>query len=445
MSDIVTNKSDAPIKARTLWTWEFSNEWTLNQLGAQNVGASNYYSRLPETFISDYTKLFKWCGQHDIDAVVMWGMLRDSHGGVESAKKLCDVANENNVKLLCGVGLNAYGGVYYEGDSEYSLQKHLIANPELYGIDADGNKMIYGFGVGGPCITHHACPSRKENQEFTVESLEWLFKTIPGLGGVQMETGDTGVCLCERCRERRHRPTSMLSWEDMALMFPMSVDAIRSVNPDAFIICETYSHPEKRDDSEVASGFGDGRPLWSDECLDQFPEGVYVQWAGDRYCEPYSEHIWTDAGTINDTRRHHIMRSHHATYNFNGLRREVAFDWMAGLVQQSIAHGMDCTSIFGEVSTFHTGAELNYLALQNYGSASNPTADVDIFLRDVAAPLLGGEDAAHDYLKYARMRSNPELVPVALKAIYSYCAKLEAEPARRWAWLANFLSSTVYE
>ncbi len=437
-------QTDAPIKTRLFWTWDHSTEWAMNRPGLQTMGASNSYSRTPETFVDDYTNLLKWCGQHNINAVVVWGLLRDSHGGVESVKRLCDVANENNVKLLCGVGLNCYGGVYYEGDSPNSLTKHLTAHPDLYGLDADGKKMIFDFGLGGSSITHHACPSRIENQQFAADSLKWLFETLPGLGGVQIEAGDTGVCLCELCKERRQHPSSTLSWEDMGLMYPVAVDAIRSISPDAFIVCETYSNPEKRDDSEKALGFGEGRPMWSDKCLDKFPDGVYVQWTGDNFVKPSSAIKWTDSGTIKDNRRHHIMRTHHATY-WSGIRGAVAFDWLEDMVQQSIAHGMDCTSIFGEVSPFNTGAELNYLALENYGSASNPTADMNIFIRDVAGPLLGGEDAARDYLRYARMWADRERLPDALEQIYSYCGKLPSESARRWAWLANHLASSVYD
>ena len=436
-------RPEATVKTRVFWTWDHSTEWALNRLGAQTIGASNHYGRTTESFVEDYTKLLEWCGRHSVDAVVVWGLLRDAHGGVESVKKLCDVANKHNVKLLCGVGLNAYGGVYYEGNSPYSLEKHLTDHPDLYGVNADGNKMNYAFGLLGPKVSHHACPSRKENQEFAVESLRWLFKTLPGLGGVQMESGDTGVCQCETCKKRRQRPCVGISWEDMALMYPMAVEAIRSVKPDAFTICETYSHPERYDDPSKGLGFGEGRPAWSDECLAEFPEGVFVQYAGDAFFKPVSSRKWTDAGMVTDKRRRSIMRAHFGTY-WSNMRGELSVDWIADMVQQSAAHGIDGISIFGEVSPFHTGAELNYLALENYGSAGNPKADLDVFLKDVAGPLLGGEQDARDYLSYARLRTEPAGIPDALKDIYKRCAKLPPDAARRWAWLANFLASFAY-
>jgi hypothetical protein len=136
---------------------------------------------------------------------VVWGLLRDSHGGVDAAKRLCDVANKKGVRLLCGVGLNAYGGVYYEGSSPHSLERHLESNPELYAYDSDGKKMVFNLGINGPRLSHHACPSRTENQDFAAESLRWLFKNL-SLGGVQIETGDTGVWQCAPLQDAEATP-----------------------------------------------------------------------------------------------------------------------------------------------------------------------------------------------------------------------------------------------
>ena len=126
------------------------------------------------------------------------------------------------------------------------------------------------------------------------------------------------------------------------------------------------------------------------------------------------------------------------------LFRSLAIDDIATMVQESIAHGVDAISLFGEVSPFHTGAELNYLALKNFGSATNPKANVDVFIRDVAAPLLGGEELARDFLKYATLTHEPKRIAEVMPAIRKQCALLPAEQARRWIWLGNFLASYAY-
>lgn len=434
----------APVRFRVFWTWDHSTTWALNRPGGHDIGASNSYDRTPETFLADYTCLLRWAGRHGIDAVVVWGLLRDSHGGVDAAKRLCDVAHETGVKLLAGVGLNAYGGVYYEGDSPWSLENHLKAHPDLYGLRSpDGPPMIYDFGTLGGKPTHHACPSRPENQDFAQESLRWLFETVP-VDGVQMESGDTGVCQCRLCQDRRKYPARGFSLEDMALMYPLAAEAIRSVKPDATIIAETYSHPEPYTGPAPVPGFGEGSPPWLAECMAAFPENIMVNWVCDNFVAPRNAVAWTDAGRPPASgNRLHIMRAHFGTY-WHGHRDELCIDWMADMVAKSIAHGFEGISIFGESSPFHAGAELNYLAFADYGSADNPAADVDSFLERVAAPLLGGPDLAKEYLRLARLKDQREEIPAALRRIRHVAASLDGRPAQRWTWLANFLASFVY-
>ena len=168
-----------------------------------------------------------------------------------------------------------------------------------------------------------------------------------------------------------------------------------------------------------------------------------MQWTCDSYIAPRKTLDWTDAGTVTGGNRRNIRRAHFATH-WRGIRGELAVDWIAEMVQRSIPSGFDGVSIFGEVSPFHTGAELNYLALENYGSDSNPTANVDVFLRDVAGPLLGGEECARDYLRFARLRDNRAAIPQALGDVLERVGKLPRGPARRWAWLADFLASLSY-
>jgi hypothetical protein len=138
------------------------------------------------------------------------------------------------------------------------------------------------------------------------------------------------------------------------------------------------------------------------------------------------------------------MRAHFGTYWAGHSRGELSIDWIAQMVQQSMAHGFDTISLFGEVSPFDTGAELNYLALENYGSAANPNANLEVFLKEVAAALLGGDKYAHDYLQYARLTENRQDIPGVLKDIYGRGASLPPDIARRWVWLANYLASFAY-
>jgi hypothetical protein len=347
--------------------------------------------------------------------------------------------------------LNCYGGVYYEGDSPISLEHHLASHPDLIAIDEAGNRMNKPH-------QYVACPSRLENQEFAAESLRWLFTNLP-LGGVQIETGDYTVCHCNLCKPRRKYASSTFSWEDMALMYPIAARAIRSTSPKAWILCETYSHPEPYSGPKAAPGFGEGKPSWADECLDRFPKGdnIFVQWVCDQYVRPLSQRTWSNAGTVLSVQRQNIMRSHFGTYWAGHLRGELAIDWIADMVKRSTASGFSGISMFGEVSPFDTGAELNYLALENYGSEANPNSDLELFLNNVAAPLLGGPKNAQDFLRYVRLANAPSnksaenggarlgtVSPEILREIYTRCGSSPPDVARRWGWLANYLASADY-
>jgi len=433
---------EAPIQTRIFWTWDHCTTWALNRPGGHDLGASNEYGRAPETFLADYTCLLRWCGQHGIDGVVVWGLLRDRHGGADAVHRLCEVARECDVMLLAGVGLNAYGGVYYEGASDYSLERHLQAHPELYGLRPNGDRMVFDFGTLGPHATHHACPSRPENQAFTQESLRWLFETFD-LAGVQMEAGDTGVCRCPQCEARREHPVSGFSWDDMALMYPLAAAAVRSVREDACIIAETYSHPQPYEGEAEAPGFGEGVPPWAAACIAQFPENVFAQWVCDQWVAPHNAVQWTDAGVPPAGPRRNIMRAHFSTY-WHRFRHELAVDWIADMVAKSVGHDFDGISLFGESSPFHAGAELNYLALADYGSGDNPEADLDSFLTRVAGPLLGGPDLAREYLGFARLIDARQEIPAALTEMRRIAAGLDGRPAQRWVWLANYLASFIY-
>ena len=97
-------KKEGPVTKRFFWNWDHSTEWELNKLGAQTFGCQNPYTRDPKVFSEDFTSQLQWCGRHGIDGTVIWGLLRDFHGGLESARALCETAAREKVRLLCGVG-----------------------------------------------------------------------------------------------------------------------------------------------------------------------------------------------------------------------------------------------------------------------------------------------------------------------------------------------------
>ena len=170
--------------------------------------------------------------------------------------------------------------------------------------------------------------------------------------------------------------------------------------------------------------------------LAEFPRGVFVQWVCDQFVKRGpTDPAWTAEGRVSAADHRNVMRAHFATY-WGGLRGELAIEWIAKMVQQSMAAGFDAISIFGEVSPFSASAELNYLALVDFGSARNPKADPEVFLQRMAAPLLGGVDHARDYIRFARLLDGRFLddrrkIPAALTSIYGRLGTLPPDAARR--------------
>ena len=83
---------------RTFWTWDHSTNWELSQIGQQEIGVFNPYQKPPSGFLSDYKRCVDFCSRNRIAAIVIYGFLRDPHGGIEAAKELCRYAAERGVR-----------------------------------------------------------------------------------------------------------------------------------------------------------------------------------------------------------------------------------------------------------------------------------------------------------------------------------------------------------
>lgn len=192
---------------RTFWTWDHSTNWELSQIGQQEIGVFNPYQKPPGGFLADYRRMVDFCSRNRIGGIVIYGFLRDSHGGIEAAQELCRYGNERGVRIIPGIAIGAYGGVYWEGRHKYNLRTWLAANPQHA---AKMSKDI-GFQIADLAFplnfphsdyTVTACPSAPETIDWMEEAVSWLAETFE-IGGVNIESGDYGVCDCERCTARR--------------------------------------------------------------------------------------------------------------------------------------------------------------------------------------------------------------------------------------------------
>ena len=430
------------IPYRVFWTWDNSHNWNVNVPGSQTSGIGSPYLKSGEWFERDYRLSIDWCAAHGIDAVGVVGLLRDCHGGVDAARRVCGYARDKGVRVYLISGLYTYGGVYYEGNSPWSMERWFEKNMDAVGRTRDGECLRFRqHGHCGYVSQFVGCPSNEKMNRYILDSLHWVFTAIPELGGIQMETGDTRVCWCPRCTERRGEQAAKeaMSVEDMIAAYPDAVVAVRAANPDAWVMCETYHHFNDdpcrqfyRPDAESAFA-----------SLRKMPSDVFWQWKCDRQLWDGKDG-WKDEDRLPPVlgRFRHMMRAHSGT-QWRGGRAT----WAVGLIREqcrlSYASGICGVSLFGEISPYHANAEFNYLALQYF--ADHPDRTEAEFVRDVMSPLLGGDELAAKYAAYAPLQYEPKGIPDALKDIAKIAGSVgDREALRRWMWLANNLSGYAW-
>ncbi|MBI3829559.1 MAG: hypothetical protein HY291_08585 [Planctomycetes bacterium] len=437
------------------WTWDHSTNWTVNQPGKQNMGASNFYGKCGEQFVAEYTRAIRFAAAHGIEAIFIAGLLRDGHGGLDAARKVAQIGRDAGVRI-CGItGLLAYGGIYYEGDSPWSLDRFLKAHPECLAVDREGRPLVKGFGNGMSKKVRHACGSNAKVRDFVLRSVEWLFKALPELGGLQFETGDTGVCQCAACRKRYSSEAEMISYDDMAELYPKVAEIVLGSKPEAWAVCETYAHflPRRK---KARACFACGMPSEVPALLSGVPKEAHFQWVGDGFIDPKdTNYEWVGEGSgdppwqagegIPDRLRQHrhIMRAHYGTHWSGRVRHRLAIERIRKLCRLSASAKLERISLFGEGSAFHANAEFNYLAGCFF--STHPEASMEAFAAEVMAPRLGGPGLAGDFIEWNRQSEENVLDESIFQKLMAYASRTDGAPQRRWLWLGSFLQSQLWD
>ncbi len=422
---------------RVFWTWDNSHNWCETVPGMQDAGIGSPYTKAGEWFERDYKRSVDWCAANGIDAVGCVGLIRDCHGGLDAARRVCAYAREKGVRVYLISGLYTYGGVYYEGDSHWSMDRWFETNRDAIGRRKDGSPLqFFQTGRHGHVKEYVGCPSCDKLNRYILDSLAWVFTAIPELGGIQMETGDTQVCWCDRCRERRGAgaATEGMSVEDMTAFYPAAVAAVRSVSPDAWIMCETYHHFLDKPCAQ----------LYAPDAMQRFakvaamPKDVFWQWKCDRELK---NDTWKPGDALPPLLKpfRHMMRAHSGSQWWGG-RASWAADLIRRQCQLSYSSGICGVSMFGEMSPYRANSEFNYLALQYF--SDHPDAPLSDFARDVMSPRLGGDELAAKWCLYAPWQDEPKRIPEAVGDIARFLPGVRDRHARRrWMWLANHLSA----
>lgn len=410
---------------RLFWTWDHSTNWYLEQVGIQEIGAMNYYSKPKNGFLEDYHRLIDFMSDNKVSGVVIYGFLRDCHGGIESAQKICRYALERGVRVLPGVGINAYGGIYYEGEHKYNLSCWLREHPELRAFRSKPTA-FYIPDLPELCFpenkyTDIACPSKLENIKYHEEAIQWLAETFD-IGGINFETGDYGVCQCKDCEQRR-RENETWSFKDMAFLYPRLSEAAKKSGRDLWLIFEMYW------DNILNLDFL--------QPLQELPDDAIYQFCFNRsYWPKLLKGLSKEY--VNKLKQNSILRTHMGS-QWNRERYELVADRFAKMMQIAYQSGLKGATIFGEVSAFNVVNEINYLAFSRFGY--DPTLSWDNFIDKDLAPILGGKEAARRYLALLESisHSDQEGLSKAVGEANEWLRYSSGESYRRWIWLINRL------
>jgi hypothetical protein len=429
---------------RTFWTWDHSTNWDLEQIGVQEIGVFNPYGKPPDGFLADYTRLVDFMSRNRIPAVVIYGMFRDSHGGVAAAQALCRYANERAVRILPGVAINAYGGVYWEGDHPFNLATWLRTHPELsarmeHGVGFQIEDLAFPLSFPRSDYTVSGCPSRPENQQWMADGIAWLAETCD-IGGINIESGDYGVCGCDICSARRaaredasRRGQSEESWShaDMADFYPRLFEAARlhAQRDDLWLYSEL-----QWDNLLDAEAHAPLRTLPR--------EGIYQHTLNRSYWNLVKERLTPDYVDALPTETN-VFRAQFAC-QWNGSRATDRYKFngrdFAELAWKAAECGIQGLTVWGEASAFSASTEMSYLAFARF--TYDPSLTWDRFVREEVAPRLGGEEAANRFLEITGLLDNENPIePSELRRLHREVVdtsrNTDYDAACRWLSLAD--------
>jgi hypothetical protein len=80
------------IRHRIYWTWDHSTNWMLDSAGMNEWGSRHAYLKPPGMFLEDMKRLVDHALDSRASGVLIWGFLRDGHGGIDAGQDICRYA-----------------------------------------------------------------------------------------------------------------------------------------------------------------------------------------------------------------------------------------------------------------------------------------------------------------------------------------------------------------
>lgn len=349
---------------RWFWNWDNRMDWGgQGQRGAKMAsGHENYrYTKTSEAFLVDGQRCIDFMADHKFNAMILWGFLRDEHGGVEASQALCRYAARRGVRILPGVGTSGYGGYYYHGENEFNSRTWLTQHPELRAIDKDGASRM------------SPCPSKQANQAWLDRGAAWLFETFD-IGGVNLEMGDFFVCHCDDCRRARAAMNSNDPdyYKDMAISHGVTLKTMRRLAPEAWLSYATYTGFTAKM-METPPGF-----------LSIIPEDAICQWTLTKLAGTWDP-------SVRPMARHNLGYLHWCNVA-SKTEHDFYLEAIRDICRNAAAAGFEGLDTYGELSDDRPNVEMAYLAWEAF--LWNPEMTLKEFVDQRLARLYGGCEAA---------------------------------------------------
>jgi len=368
------------------WTWDHSTNWVLDDPGMLTFGCHNKYLKRPETFVEDYRRLTDLAAGLDIAGIIIWGFLRDSHGGIEASKRVADYARSKGVAITPGLGTTWYGGVYYEGNHRYNLETFLRKNPAARMIDEKGQPQEHGV-----------CSTNPAFMDWIGEATQWLFREF-AVGGANLENGDFLVCHDPGCKaQTKNWPKDDPDFFRLqALGYKSALDAIEKLLPDNLVTWATYCGFMPGHDPN--KGWGLYMECDRPAAVDYLPKQSIAQWtlSGMLRDKPLPLTAYLDDGApeaaFDNPRwprdlRPPTQRSVGFVHQGSQWSHVPRYECIVSIVKEACLRayraGLEGVSFHGEVSSRHIPWALNYLAFSHFVHWPEDT------LRDFGRKTLG--------------------------------------------------------
>jgi hypothetical protein len=362
---------------RWFWTWDSRMDWG----GSGNAGGDYAgmdggfrYQKKSEAFLIDYKRCVDFMVDHKFNGLIIWGFLRDNHGGIEASQELCEYASRRGVRILPGVGTSGYGGYYYEGQCEFNSNTWLAKHPELRALAKNGRP------------TPLLCPTKKANQDWLDRGAKWLFETFK-LGGVNLEIGDFAVCCCEDCKRTRAaiRSTEADYYKDMAISHMVTLKTLRSLAPDSWLSYATYT------------GYTAKMMTQPPKFLAMIPQDAICQWT---LTDMHNR--WPAA--VRPMAQHNIGYLHWMNVPAKSSDDFFVED-VRNVCRNAAKAGFEGLDFYGELSDKWPNAEISYLAWEAF--LWQPEMTIQQFVQQRLSRLYGGPKAAAALWEIIRLVGKP--------------------------------------